>query len=186
LFWKKLFWYLLDFKWEAGEWKYCSKEDRPADFYVRDLQGNRCLIRRHEVWEAQETLGIHLAPDGNVNLQAEKLKKLAIERADNMRTGHFTRSEAWLAVTSTIMRTHSYPLAALNLTKSQCEDIMRPILYYALPAMGFCRTFPRDIVFGPKLYLGLGFKHLYTLQETARLNDILYHTHCGPPPVICM
>jgi hypothetical protein len=96
-----------------------------------------------------------------------------------MRTGRITRSEAWLAVTSTIMRTHSYPLAALNLTKSQCEDIMRPILYYALPAMGFCRTFPRDIVFGPKLYLGLGFKHLYTLQETARLNDILNHTHCG-------
>jgi hypothetical protein len=94
-----------------------------------------------------------------------------------MRTGHITRSEAWLEVTSTIMRTLSYPLPALNLTKSQCEDIMRPIWYSALPAMGFCCTFPRDIVFGPKLYLGIGFKHLYTIQETMRSTDILYHTH---------
>jgi len=68
----KTFWYLLGFKWEAGEWKYCSKADRPADLYIRNLQGNMCLTRCHEVWEAQETLGVHLAPDGNVNLQVDK------------------------------------------------------------------------------------------------------------------
>jgi hypothetical protein len=33
---EKTFWYLIDFKWEAGEWKYCSKEGSPADLLGTD------------------------------------------------------------------------------------------------------------------------------------------------------
>jgi hypothetical protein len=90
-----------------------------------------------------------------------------------MRTGRISWEEVWLALNFTIMRTLYYPLPALNLTKSQCKDIMRPLLFYGLPAIGICRTFPRDLVFAPALYLGIGIKHLYTVQEISRLKDII-------------
>jgi hypothetical protein len=48
---------------------------------------------------------------------------------------------------------------------------MRPLLLYCLPALGICRNFPRALVFGPMEYSGLGFKHLFTDQEIARLQD---------------
>jgi hypothetical protein len=54
---------------------------------------------------------------------------------------------------------------------------MSPVLKYALPAMGVCRTFPRDLVFSPTTYSGLGIKHLHTLQEIARKKDIIHHTY---------
>jgi hypothetical protein len=53
---------------------------------------------------------------------------------------------------------------------------MSPLLQYALPAIGVCRTFPRDIVFAPTKYSGLGIKHLFTIQEITRIKDIISHT----------
>lgn len=53
---------------------------------------------------------------------------------------------------------------------------MSPILKYGLPAIGVCRNFPRSMVFAPVIYLGLGFQHLYTVQEIVSLKDIIQHT----------
>jgi hypothetical protein len=80
-----------------------------------------------------------------------------------MCTGVIKKSETWLALNSTIWRTFSYPLNATNLTKTS------PVINHALPAMGICRNFPRALVFSPTKYAGLGIKHLYTVQEIARL-----------------
>jgi hypothetical protein len=90
---------------------------------------------------------------------------LATDWADKMRTGRLSKADAWLGITSTIMRTLAYPLSALNLNKAQYNDIIRPILMYGLPAMGICHNFSRGIVFAPKLYRGIGLKHLHTEQE---------------------
>jgi hypothetical protein len=158
-----------------GLWKMEVLHNCQVDLFVNDLHGERKKIKRCEVWDAQETVGIHLALDGNIVQQAMKMKTLATNWADHMRTGKITRDEVWLALSTTIMRTLSYPLPALNLAKKQCEDIMRPLLMHGLPAMGICR--PRDLVFAPALYMGIFFKHLYTLQEIARIKDIILHTH---------
>ena len=112
---KKTYWYLIDFHWEAGIWRYCSIKDCPAELFVKDLQGVRKKIRRCEVWDAQETLGIHLAPDGNTFQQAKKMIDLAKTWGNHMRTGKITRHEAWVALNTTIMRTLIYPLPALKL-----------------------------------------------------------------------
>jgi hypothetical protein len=110
-------------------------------------------------------------------LHVKNLVEKAIIWADHMRTGVLTKAEAWLALQTTIWRTFYYPLNALNMTRKQCEKIMSPVLKYALPAMGVCRTFPRDLVFSPTTYSGLGIKHLHTLQEISCIKDILHHTY---------
>jgi hypothetical protein len=96
--------------------------------------------------------------------------------ADAMRSGSISRLDVHLSLISTIWRTLLYPLPALNLSKEDCEKIMSPILHYCLPAMGFCRNFPKDIVFAPIKDMGVGIEHLYTLQEILWLKDIIFHT----------
>jgi hypothetical protein len=120
---------------------------------------------------------VDLAPDGNTKQQVNNMREAAVKWSDAMCTGKISKSDAWVALTSTIWSTLMYPLPALNLTKKQCKFIMSPILNYALPAVGICRSFPRTIVFSPIKYLGLGIKHLYTLQEISRIKDILLHTY---------
>jgi hypothetical protein len=94
-----------------------------------------------------------------------------------MRSGSLSRSDVRLSLISTIWRTLLYPLPALNLTKTECELIMVPILRYCLPAMGYCRNFPRNVIFAPTTYMGLGIEHLYTVQEILCIKDIIFHTH---------
>ncbi len=94
-----------------------------------------------------------------------------------MRSGSPSRSDVCLSLISTIWRMLLYPLPALNLTKAECELIMAPILRYCLPAMGYCRNFPRNVVFAPTTYMGLGIEHLYTVQEILRIKDFIFHTH---------
>jgi hypothetical protein len=144
---------------------------------MNDISEIRKAVRRINISHAEETLGVWITLDGNTKTQYEKLLEKAILWAEQMRTGVIKKDETWLAIQSTIWRTLCYPLNAVNLTKQQCKAIMTPILQYALPAMGMCRNFPRALVFSSTKYMGIGIKHIHTLQEIARLKDILNHTY---------
>lgn len=115
---------MIDFKWSAGNWAYKSIAECPGSIYVNDIHGNRKELKRLEPHQAETTLGVDLALDGNTGQQARKMKDTAIKWADAMRTGKISRDKAWLAISSTIWHTLTYPLPSLNLTKAQCEDIM--------------------------------------------------------------
>ena len=90
---EKTFWYLIDFKWISGSWYYQSIEDSPASIFINDILGERKELRRCEVWDAQETLGIFLAPDGNTKQQQGKMRDLAVKWADCMRTGMIPKDD---------------------------------------------------------------------------------------------
>jgi len=132
---------------------------------------------KEETDEAEETLGIFIAPDGNRRRQVEKMITQGKEWVGNMKVGRLSRSEVWIAWQSTIWRTLVYPLPALNLTQQECSAIMAPILQFLLPTLGICWSFPRAIIFVPKNFFGLGILHLYTLQEAIWLCNIVKHTH---------
>jgi hypothetical protein len=139
---EKTFWSLVDFTWASGKWRYKSVVECPGDLFANDIDGNRKALRRVEVDDAQVSLGVALCPTGDTKTQAANMLQAAIQWADAMKTGKISRPEVWLAITSTIWKTLTYPLPALNLTKEQCEKIMAPILQYGLPNMGVCRNFP--------------------------------------------
>jgi hypothetical protein len=176
---EKTFTFLIDFSWRVGIWHYSTIAESPAQFFVNDIHGTRKLVKRYKPWEAQETLGVFLAPDRNLAMQFSSMLAKVQQWANALSTGNISRSEVWLALTTTIWQTLCYPLSSINLSRLQCEKLMSPLLQYALPALGICRSFPRDIVFALIKYAGLGIKHLHTNQEIARLKDILSHTTKG-------
>jgi hypothetical protein len=87
---EKTYVYVMDFEWKGGLWTYRSCQTSPADFVIKDI--NRAIqpVKRYEVWEAQETLGVYLAPDGNTQAQFNKMYQKVIQWADNMRTGRIS------------------------------------------------------------------------------------------------
>lgn len=143
---------------------------------MNDINEVRKTVRRININQAEETLGVWIAPDGNTNTQFQKLLDKALLWADQMRAGLIKKEESWIALTSTIWRTLCYPLNALNLTVEQCERIMSPVINQVLPALGVCQHYPRNLVFSSTQFAGVGIKHIHTLQEIARLKDMLHHT----------
>ena len=118
---EKTFWYLIDFAWKGGSWRYKSIAECPGELSAKDLQGTRKAIRRVEVSSAEETLGIFLARTGSQDGQIRKLKHKVQEWLDQLALGRLSRSELWTGVQSTIIRTLSYPLPALALSRKECE-----------------------------------------------------------------
>jgi hypothetical protein len=86
---------------------------------------------------------------------------VATQWKEHVRTGHLQRHEAWYALIATVMKTIEFPLIALTLTERQCIHIMDPILMSGLPACGICCYFPRDVIYAPTKFQGVGLKNIY-------------------------
>jgi hypothetical protein len=62
---KKSHWYLIDFIWLQGDWRYATPEEAPAEVFVKDCDGVEKTLQCLPVSKARQTLGIRLAPDRN-------------------------------------------------------------------------------------------------------------------------
>ena len=117
-----------------------------------------------------------LAPDGNMRAQFKTLLDKSQLWASQIATSKLYRGDAWTALTSMIWKTLTYPLQTTSSSRMECESIMRPAIKQALVAMGYCRHFPRTLVFGPQKYQGLGVPQLRSVQDINRLKGIINHT----------
>jgi hypothetical protein len=66
---EKSHWYLINFIWRQGNWKYVTEAEAPTQIRVRDCDGNVAVLERLSLSDARRTLGVKLAPDGNEQAQ---------------------------------------------------------------------------------------------------------------------
>ena len=170
---EKSHWYLVDFKWQNDVWRYATIDETPAELDVRDFNGQRKKLERLAVHEAQRTLGVRLAPDGNSASEFEYLLGKAKEWGERIRTGHLPRHLVWESMQTTILKTMQYPTPATTLSKVQCDKILSPLLQAGLPSAGVSRNFPRVLVYGPTKFQGLGVTSLYTTQGLEHIERLL-------------
>ena len=100
---EKTVWWLVSFKWTGEQWSYAGIQESPWELQVNDILNNRKTIQRLEPSQAYKTLGVYLAPDGNLDAQIEKMSKTVMNWVDGLRTCHLSKNDAWLAVQSTIL-----------------------------------------------------------------------------------
>ncbi len=62
------------------------------------------------------------------------------------------------------------------MSKEECKKTMVAVTSQALESVGFCRHFPRAIVFVPSKYNGLGITHIHSIQEIEHLKTLINHT----------
>ena len=68
--WEQRFWYFLDFKFIASEWKYYNNtQELPVELVARNFNDTICTISRLNPPIARENLGIFLAVDENQRAQ---------------------------------------------------------------------------------------------------------------------
>ncbi len=167
---KKSYWYLIDWIWERGKWRYATQEDIPGNLTIRDTCGTqRVILKRYDPDIAKETLGVFLAMNGNNKEEIIKLRNKTEEFAEQLRTGMISKWDAWYAITATIMKTLEYPMLATTITEDEWDFIMRPIRQSGLPKIQLASNFPRKVLYGPKKFQGMGIMHPFYTQELSHL-----------------
>ena len=168
----KCWWYLVDFEWKNGKWKYVSP-CKQSSLQVRNKQGEKESLIRLEHSQSKEMVGVTLAPNGNHLEQTKVLRQKTQRWAQRITKSPIDRDETWIALKDTISKTVEYPLAATTLTQSQLTHIMAPALTAGLPRANIARSFPRDVVYGPVSMQGLGLTDPYVFQYCRHVQDIV-------------
>ena len=169
----KSWWYPLCFCWRQGVWYY--DVSHPGNLSVDRGDGTKCDIERLTPDEAREMLGVWIAPDGNNKKAVEELVKKTTAWADQVRTKHIRREDAWRALNTTIMKSLEYTLTALTLSEQDCRRIEAPLRKYAFPQAGIGRTFPHAVVNGPSGCHGLGFRRLFYKWGEKHIEAVVKH-----------
>jgi hypothetical protein len=151
--------------------------ETPAEIMMNDMDGTSYVLMQLPASEARRSLGVRTTPDGNNKQQVEYMRSIAEEWQDKIRTGHLTHYEAWTALTTRVMRTLLYAVAAMNLTEKQSAHIMAPILTSSLNAMGMQKYMPRVVVYGPLKYQGLDIPNLHTECRIAHIRTLLWECY---------
>jgi hypothetical protein len=170
---EKSHWYLVDFQWQNGKATYKSIQECPADIRVKDTSGQVHVLRRLEPGQAERTLGVRVAPDGNMKEQYLFLLHTAQTWSNKLCSGFLSRGLVSQALLTTVMKTLMYCLPATTFSQHQCNEIMKPLLQLVLPRLGCVRTLPRALVYAPKEFFGLSIPNLYWEQGIAHVDRLI-------------
>jgi len=169
----KCFWYLIDFKWSNDKWQYITKGQSPGELVIKDNLQNSVYIPHLETFEARQTLGVCLAPDGNWTTEVAYLQSIMQDWQVKMAASRLSSQDALFSLKNVVLCKLHYPLVMMTFTLQQCSQIMAPILKQGLPKAGVIRIFPRMLTHGPLQYGGLDIPHLYTEQLIAHVTTLL-------------
>ena len=81
----------------------------------------------------KETLGMCLAPDGNMNDEMKRLTKKVKTWTSNIHTGRIPPIEAFSCISTTIMKSLEYSAVATTFTRKECNKLVCPIHDAAFP-----------------------------------------------------
>eukprot|EP00957_Ditylum_brightwellii_P210769 15365367-Ditylum_brightwellii.AAC.1 len=173
----KSFWCLIDHKWNSQtcKWEYVSATNAPTEATIRKPNGEeRTTLKQIEPHESMKTLGIEITMDGNQEGEKDYLRQQAQNFADKLRTAPgLNKNDAWEAMMTQILATFHYPVAATQLSEKEWNKVCAPVMGVGLNKSGISRMFPRDVLFRPLLYQGMGVIHPFHYQELEHLTILL-------------
>ena len=167
----KSYWYMVDFEYKNGGWKYKKSNNMLGELYLKEYK-----IRRCEPEEANETLGVLIAADGNWDKQVEELRSKAQEFGGQVLRGDILHKDAWYTFTRAFLPSLEYCFPATSIGAEEWESIINPALGPALRKSGTASTASRKMVFSSIRFQGRGVYHPEYNQFFTQLGITLTET----------
>ena len=129
--------------------------------------------------EAKEILGTWIAPKDDGKKQTKKLMKKVTQWIDGLKKSKMSAGQAWVAITTRILKGLEWPLAASILSEAQCKRILSPLLKAGLRESKIQWRIHRDILFSSMGSMGLQFPYIYTTMGIQKAR-FLVDNGCKP------
>ena len=110
----KCYWYCIHYVWNTkGRWQYASPNNH-YQLTMNDNKGGRKPVYGCTPAEARRTLGVYLAPDGNMTLQLSKMLEQSTKFGTRLKNSRLSGCDALLAMNSQILRTQDTRIPPSN------------------------------------------------------------------------
>jgi capsular polysaccharide biosynthesis protein len=103
-------------------------------------------------------------PIGDQQAEITRLKKKSDHFATRINSNAITRAEAKLAYEVFYIPALRYSLNITAINQIDMETIQSKATLAFLSAQGYNCHMPREVVYAPSLYQGIGMRHLYDIQ----------------------
>ena len=139
-----------------------SIEEDPGDVFLQpyDQQKQKISLKRLQPWEAERYLGVRITLNGNHMEELKVRKEQVSDMAEKILQSSICRHQAYMIHGIQYRPAIIYPLQHVMFTEKECHSIQKPIINALIAKMGFNRKTPRDVIYGPILYGGLGLTDL--------------------------
>ena len=174
-------WYLVDFVWNKGNWRFKDPADARFHLEAKMHNGDMAPLKRLQASEAMEMLGIYISPSGNQSKQVEAMRQITDTWADRFQFGYLRRGEVCTALKTTIAERIEYPLQALALSPKECRYILAPVTKVGLPKAGIPTSIPTTMRHAPVEDFSFGILGPYTLQCCSWIQSIVDHIWTSSP-----
>jgi hypothetical protein len=147
--------YDIVFKWNRPKstWEYKTLQELPGSLTLRDhLQ--LTTLRRMDVHQANETLGLWIAANGNQMAQIRAFRNIIGRWTGKIRTKQLTKVEAWLSLRMGVAKALRYPLTTTCIPKK--------IVYH------IGQTHPQSRPPGARIPADLLFQHSTSTSRSIR------------------
>jgi len=170
---EKCFWYLVDFEITNNKWKYKRITKSLGEIHFLDSARQQVTIQCLKPSEARQTLGVRLAPDGNMETELTFLLDTAKEWQWKMKNSRLDRLKGNFSLRNVLLRKLNYPFPATTFTPEQCKTIMTPFLAQGLPLAGFVHTFPQALAYRPLKMCRVNLPNLFMEQMVAHIHTLI-------------
>ena len=133
-------------------------------------------MKRLDVSEASETLGVHLSPDDNDRVQRQKLREQCEIFGDQVRTSKFEPNTAIYVFNSCLMASIRYCLPVTNFSEKDWDYILAPAKKRVIQKPEMASNFPNEALYGSQTYDGYLFQYPYTNQGIEKIATLIQET----------
>jgi hypothetical protein len=153
--------------WEFQEDGYAytlAPEEHQQEIYVTDINGKEQKIPQLPTNTTQKLLGVMKSPIGDQQDEIKRLRTKSDNYARRINSNSLTRSEARLAYEAFYLPAMRYSLNITSINQLDMENIQAKATIAFLAAQGFNRHMPREVVYAPTRFQGIGIRHLFDIQ----------------------
>jgi hypothetical protein len=133
------------------------------------------LVPQMSPYAAYRTLGAYISPSGGMHKAFEVLQSHSLEYATKLQASSLWKEAALWSYLLYLLPKVTFPLMAMSLSETQCNQIQSPALRALLPKLHLNRNTTQSIIHGPILYGGMNLPSLYTLQGLNQIKFFLGH-----------
>ena len=174
---KKCYWICITWKWINGIATLRSNQNSNLTMNLWQSEAKETVvIDRKSTNDAPKVLGCHVAVDGTWKKEVGIWKLEATRFGTKVKNAGFNRTCGSKLYPTIWLPKLRYISPAVCFTKTQSDDIDRPVVRHCLSATGFSQRFPRVVVFGPTLLGGLQWETCYSTQTYEKIKFFLGHT----------
>jgi Reverse transcriptase (RNA-dependent DNA polymerase) len=180
----KCFYYLLSWSFDKGGNPVSATTAEQVGLHtglvITDVKTNISKpIEQKEPTEAHRTLGVHLNILGTYEKQCHVLFEQSVWFASRMKLARLSRYQTSLAFRCSYMPMILYSASACNLTDLQINTPQNVVVNSVLSGMGYNRSTPKAIVFGPARYGGISLRIASIEANLMKLESVLNHIRSG-------